>query len=500
MTVTEALEKLKTYEQTSFALGHAMGLLYYDGVTVAPKGAAAVRGDTSAELSRIDYQLTTAPETVEMLETLMAAREELDAVTRRKVEEYWRSYDRTRRIPEEEFVAYQRLSIKADDVWQTAKETNDFALFEPYLQEMFDTLKRFALYWEPDKAPYETMLDNYERGLTIAACDEFFAALRQKLVPLIQRVTAHADRVDDAPLHADFPIPIQREFSDFVMDVMGIDRNHCTIGETEHPFTINFSRDDVRITTHYHADMVASSLFSVIHEGGHALYELHTGRELARSNLGTGVSMGIHESQSRFYENIIGRSRAFCSIIYPWLKEHFAPRLDHVTEDDFYRMINKSEPSLIRTEADELTYCLHIMVRYELEKRMFDGSITAHDLPAEWNRLYKEYLGIDVPDDRQGVLQDSHWANGNIGYFPSYAIGSAYGAQYLQEMSRDLDVDAVVRSGDLTPINNWLEDRIWKHGCMKDPVALFESVCGKFDPACYVAYLEKKFTEVYGLS
>ena len=337
MTVTEALEKLKSYEQTSFALRHAMGLLYYDGVTAAPKGAAAVRGDTTGELSRIDYQLTTAADTVEMLETLMASREELDSVTRRKVEEYWRDYDRTRRIPEEEFVAYQRLSIKADDVWQTAKETNDFALFEPYLQEMFDTLKRFALYWEPDKAPYETLLDNYERGLTTAACDTFFAALRQKLVPLIQKVTAHADRVDDTPLRADFPIPIQREFSDFVMDVMGIDRNHCIIGETEHPFTINFSRDDVRITTHYHADMVASSLYSVVHEGGHALYELHTGRELARSNLGNGVSMGIHESQSRFYENIIGRSRAFCSVIYPWLKAHFAPRLDNVTEDDFYR-------------------------------------------------------------------------------------------------------------------------------------------------------------------
>ena len=170
-----------------------------------------------------------------------------------------------------------------------------------------------------------------------------------------------------------------------------------------------------------------------------------------------------------------------------------------MTEDDFYRMINKSEPSLIRTEADELTYCLHIMVRYELEKRMFDGTLTAHDLPAEWNRLYKEYLGVDVPNDRQGVLQDSHWSNGNIGYFPSYAIGSAYGAQYLLELSKELDVDAVVRSGDLTPINNWLEEKIWKYGCMKDPVALFESVCGKFDPGCYVAYLEKKFTEVYGL-
>lgn len=238
MTVTEALEKLKSYEQTSFALSHAMGLLYYDGVTAAPKGAAAVRSDTTGELSRIDYQLTTAPDTVEMLETLMAARTELDDVTRRKVEEYWRSYDRTRRIPEEEFVAYQKLTTRADDVWQTAKTNNDFALFEPYLQEIFDTLKRFAQYWEPEKAPYETLLDNYERGLTVAACDDFFAALRQKLVPLIQRVTAHADRVDDTPLHADFPIPIQREFSDFVMGVMGIDRNHCIIGETEHPFTI----------------------------------------------------------------------------------------------------------------------------------------------------------------------------------------------------------------------------------------------------------------------
>ena len=499
MTVTEALEKLKTYEQTSFALGHAMGLLYYDGVTVAPKGAAAVRGDTSAELSRIDYQLTTAPETVEMLETLMAAREELDAVTRRKVEEYWRSYDRTRRIPEEEFVAYQRLSIKADDVWQTAKETNDFALFEPYLQEMFDTLKRFALYWEPDKAPYETMLDNYERGLTTAACDEFFAALRQKLVPLIQRVTAHADRVDDAPLHADFPIPIQREFSDFVMDVMGIDRNHCTIGETEHPFTINFSRDDVRITTHYHADMVASSLFSVIHEGGHALYELHTGRELARSNLGTGVSMGIHESQSRFYENIIGRSRAFCSIIYPWLKEHFAPRLDHVTEDDFYRMINKSEPSLIRTEADELTYCLHVMVRYEIEKQLIGGTLEAKDVPAVWAKLYKEYLGIEVPNDRDGCLQDSHWSGGAFGYFPSYALGSAYGAQMLRRMEQDVDVWGAAAKGDLTPITAWLREKVHQYGGLMEPADVVKNACGDFSAEDYIQYLTRKYTGLYGL-
>ena len=500
MTVTEALEKLKTYEQTSFALGHAMGLLYYDGVTVAPKGAAAVRGDTSAELSRIDYQLTTAPETVEMLETLMAAREELDAVTRRKVEEYWRSYDRTRRIPEEEFVAYQRLSIKADDVWQTAKETNDFALFEPYLQEMFDTLKRFALYWEPDKAPYETMLDNYERGLTTAACDEFFAALRQKLVPLIQRVTAHADRVDDAPLHADFPIPIQREFSDFVMDVMGIDRNHCTIGETEHPFTINFSRDDVRITTHYHADMVASSLFSVIHEGGHALYELHTGRELARSNLGTGVSMGIHESQSRLFENLVGRSRAFVSFLYPTLREIFPDQLADVTAEEVWRAVNRAEPGPIRTEADELTYALHIMVRYELEKALIQGTLAVTDLPAAWNAKYKEYLGVDVPDNAHGCLQDIHWAMGDIGYFPSYALGSAYGAQAIDDLRKTNDFDAQWAKGDMEPLKAALKERVWQWGSMKEPQWIVESLCGgKFDPHHFTEYLKKKYTELYNL-
>lgn len=499
MTTNEALEKLAAYEKASFALNHAMGLLYYDGATIAPKGSAGVRGLSLGELSRMNYELTIHPETLEVLETLRADLDALDPVTQRKVTELYRDYERTRRIPVEDFVAYQRLCSDADDVWHDAKANNDFALFEPYLQKMFDMSKKIALYMEPEKNPYETMLDTYERGLTIEMCDAFFATLRERLVPLIQKVTAHADRVDDRPFAQNFAVEKQREFSSYVMDVMGIDKNHCIIGETEHPFTTNFSKYDVRITTHYHEDMFASSLYSVVHEGGHALYELHTGDELLYSSLGTGVSMAIHESQSRFYENIIGRSRAFCSVIYPWLKEKFAPQLDAVSEEEFYRMINKSECSLIRTEADELTYCLHIMVRYELEKKMFEGSITAKDLPGEWRKLYREYLGIEVPTDREGVLQDSHWANGNIGYFPSYAIGSAYGAQYLLEMSKDFDVDAAVRGGEMQKINDWFEARIWKFGCMKDPVALFESVCGKFDPERYIEYLEKKFTEIYDL-
>ena len=224
MTIQEALEKLQGYEKATFALNHATGLMYYDGATIAPKGTAELRGSTLGELSRMGYELTTAPETVEMLRTLMENREELDPITRRKAEELWRDYDRTHRVPVAEYVAYQELSAKSDAVWHEAKEKNDFALFEPYLQQMFDASRRMAGYWEPEKDPYETMLSTFERGLTVAQCDAFFSSLREKLVPLFQQVTAHADRVDDAPLHRDYPVAIQRQFSDFIMDVMDIDR------------------------------------------------------------------------------------------------------------------------------------------------------------------------------------------------------------------------------------------------------------------------------------
>lgn len=499
MTLDEAIKSLMALQAKLAAYGHAMGLLFYDGATTAPKGTAANRGQTMSILSEEHYKLTTGGETVALLEFLDAHKSELNEKQQRMVFLLIKDIRNMQKIPMDEYVAYQQLLVEADDVWHRAKETSDFALFEPVLEKIFETNIRFAHYCAPEKDPYDYWLSEYEDGLTMAQCDEFFATLREHIVPLLKKIK-EKPQVDDAMLHGHFPEEKQAQLSDYLMRTMGLDLDHVGLSTTEHPFTTSLgSHFDERITTHYLEENFASSMFSVIHEGGHALYDTGSADDLAYTVLDGGVSMGIHESQSRFYENVIGRSRAFCSVIYPWLKEHFAPRLDNVTEDAFYRMINKSQPSLIRTEADELTYCLHIMVRYELEKRMFDGTLTAHDLPAEWNRLYKEYLGIDVPNDRQGVLQDSHWANGNIGYFPSYAIGSAYGAQYLQEMSRDLDVDAVVRSGDLTPINNWLEEKIWKYGCMKDPTPLFESVCGKFDPTRYAAYLREKLTEVYGL-
>ncbi len=498
MTIKEALAQIEAFENTNSAINHACGLLYYDGDTIAPSGSVDIRALTLGEFSRMSYELITSEKFIEALETLNANLGSLSEIERRKVTELYREYDETRKIPMQEMIDFQIHLTESSSVWHKAKETNDFALFEPYLQKTFDTLKRFAQYTNPDKDPYDVCLDKYERGLTKERCDEFFTALRSKLVPLIARV-GNAKQIDDSVLKLNYPKAKQENFTEYLVDVMDIDRNHFTVGETEHPFTISFTGKDVRITTHYFEDNLASSLYSVVHECGHALYDMNSMPELFRSSLEGGVSMAIHESQSRFYENIIGRSRPFCELILPFLKNEFPEQLGNVTDDEFYRMINRSEPSLIRTEADELTYSLHVMVRYELEKRMMSGEICAKDLPSEWNRLYKEYLGVDVPDDKHGVLQDSHWSNANVGYFPSYALGSAYGVQMLAEMKKDIDVDGAIRSGKLTAINDWLREKIWKFGCLYNPTVLFNKVCGEFDPNAYVEYLENKFSEVYSL-
>lgn len=498
MEIERALQQLELLQKKLYAYHCADSSLYLDAVTTAPSDTSEGRGVAMSILAGESQKLMTSPETKALLDELSARAGELDLVHRREVEELRRSCEQLTRIPADEYMAYKELCNRADDVWHKAKAQDDFALFCPVLQELVDYNRRFAGYYDASKAPYDALLNEYERGVDRKMLDSFFATLREGLVPLIHKI-GEKPQIDDSFLHQEYPAAQQKAFADYLMEVMGLDRSHCGLGETEHPFTLEFNNKDVRITTNYDEYNVASSMYSVLHEGGHALYELGIRDDLQYTCLAGGVSMGVHESQSRFYENLIGRSRPFVEAIYPKVQEFFPRQLGGVSAEQFYRAVNKAQPSLIRTEADELTYSLHIMVRYELEKRMFAGELTAHDLPAEWNRLYKAYLGVDVPNDREGVLQDSHWANGNIGYFPSYAIGSAYGAQYLLEMQKDFDVFEAVRSGKLTKINGWMEEKIWKYGCMKDPTPLFESVCGKFDPTRYTAYLREKLTEVYGL-
>ncbi len=498
-SVQQAREALKKLEQTQAAYNHALGVLYLDATTAAPSDTWEGRGKTMEVMSQITYDLLVNDENNELLSYLEAHADELDAQTKREVEVLRKSYDQIHRIPAEEYVAYSVLINDAESVWHKAKPEDDFAAFAPYLEKIVDYNRKFAGYYHPEMAPYDALLNEYEEGMNVETLDAFFAQLRQTIVPLIEKIRA-TKQIDDAFLYRHYPVEIQRKLSDYLMEVMGIDRTHCGIAETEHPFTTNFNNKDVRITTHYFEDNLVSSMFSVIHEGGHALYELGADDCYNYTALAGGVSMGIHESQSRFYENIIGRSPAYVHAVFPKLKELFPEQLADVDETMFYRAINKAEPSLIRTEADELTYCLHIMVRYEIEKQLIGGTLAVKDVPAEWKRLYKKYLGVDVPSDREGCLQDSHWSGGSIGYFPSYALGSAYGAQMLHKMQEEIgDIWADVAKGDLSKVTDWLRGHIHRYASFKKPGELFESVCGKFDAKYYTDYLTEKYTKLYGL-
>lgn len=470
-SVQQAREALKKLEQTQAAYNHALGVLYLDATTAAPSDTWEGRGKTMEVMSQITYDLLVNDENDELLSYLEAHADELDVQTKREVEVLRKSYDQIHRIPAEEYVAYSVLINDAESVWHKAKPEDDFAAFAPYLEKIVDYNRKFAGYYHPEMAPYDALLNEYEEGMNVETLDAFFAQLRQTIVPLIEKIRA-TKQIDDAFLYRHYPVEIQRKLSDYLMEVMGIDRTHCGIAETEHPFTTNFNNKDVRITTHYFEDNLVSSMFSVIHEGGHALYELGADDCYNYTALAGGVSMGIHESQSRFYENIIGRSPAYIHAVFPKLKELFPEQLADVDENMFYRAINKAEPSLIRTEADELTYCLHIMVRYEIEKQLIGGTLAVKDVPAEWKRLYKKYLGVDVPSDREGCLQDSHWSGGSIGYFPSYALGSAYGAQMLHKMQEEIgDIWADVAKGDLSKVTDWLRSHIHRYASFKSPAS-----------------------------
>ena len=498
-SVNQALEVLKKHQDTMAAYNHALGVLFHDGSTVAPRESWAGRGQTMGVMSQIIYDLETKPENAEMLTYLEAHAEELSSLERRQVEVMRKSYDQMHKVPAEEYVEYSVLVNEAENVWEKAKNENDFASFAPYLEKIVNFNRKFAGYYHPEMAPYDALLNEYEEGLNTATLDAFFGQLRAAIVPLLDKVMK-AEQIDDSFLFGNFPVEIQRKLSDYLMEVLGLDRNRCGIAESEHPYTTNFNNKDVRITTHYHEDNLVSSMYSVIHEGGHGLYEMGADDCYNFTNLSGGVSMGIHESQSRFYENLMGRSRAFIQAVFPKIQELFPEQLANVDAEMFYKAVNKAQPSLIRTEADELTYALHVMVRYEIEKQMIGGTLAIADVPAEWNRLYKEYLGVDVPSNAEGCLQDSHWAGGMIGYFPSYALGSAYGPQMLRKMEEDLgDVYADVARGDLTKVTAWLREKIHRHASFIKPGELFTSVCGEFDAKYFTDYLTAKYTELYNL-
>lgn len=497
--VNAAVAKLNELEATICAYSHAMGVLSVDASTAAPAQAAEGRGRTMAVLSGVIYKMAADPENLELVKFLLDNRQQLDKAVVRRAELLKKSCDQISRIPQDEYIAYQVLLNESDVVWRKAKNENDFASFAPILEQIVEFNRKFAGYYNAELAPYDALLNEYEEGLTMQTLDAFFGQLRSELVPLIHAI-GEKPEIDDSFLHSGYDIQKQKEFTRYLMDVIGLDPERCTVAESEHPFTSGFNNRDVRITTHYYEETPTFSIFSVIHEGGHALYELGGADENNYTALAGGASMSIHESQSRFYENIVGRSREFVELIFPRLQALFPEQLKNVTAEMLYKAVNKAKPSLIRTEADELTYCMHIMVRYELEKQLIAGTLEVRDVPAAWNKLYKDYLGVDVPSDSKGCLQDTHWAGGMLGYFPSYALGSAYGAQMLHFMEQDLGpIAPMIAKGEIGRITAWLGEHIHRYGNLYKPGELLEMTCGEFDAKYYTDYLKKKYTALYEL-
>ena len=498
-SVSQALDQLHKLGKTYLAYVHAQGVMELDAATAAPKGSWEGRGVTAGILSEVMYDLIADAKNSELITYLKEHSEELDDMQKREVEVLEKNYQRMNRIPAREYVDYNVLLNDAQAAWEKAKNNNDFSVFLPYLEKIVVYNRKFAGYYDPTLPAYDALLNEYEEGMTMEVLDAFFEKLRSTIVPLVEQIS-RKENPEFAFTDRHYPVDIQKQFSTVLMETMGLDRNYCTIAESEHPFTINYNNKDVRITTHYYEKDIQPSMFSVIHEGGHALYELGADDKYNYTFLYGGTSMGIHESQSRFYENLIGRSRAFVNYIFPKVRELFPEQMKDVDAEMFYRSVNRAEPSLVRIEADELTYCLHIMIRYEIEKKLIAGTLAVKDVPDAWNRMYKDYLGVDVPNDSMGCLQDIHWSFGNIGYFPSYALGSAYGAQMLHVMQQELgDVFADVERGDLSRITGWLKKNIHRHASFKKPGQVFEDACGPFDATYYTGYLKEKFTELYDL-
>ncbi|WP_068781603.1 carboxypeptidase M32 [Paenibacillus sp. GM2] len=500
---TEIWEQFRDLLRKMTSYDEAVALLHWDLRTGAPKNGAEARAATIGTLATEHFKLQTSEEMGVYLAYLNRPEvlAELDQTGKRLVSTVQEQYDYNVKIPPQKFQEYTELVSHAETLWTDFKRNSDYAGFEPYLTKIVEKTQEFIDYWGPKATRYDTLLHMYEPELTVEKLDEVFGRLRDRLVPLVQQIAEAADRPDASFLDSTFDIAKQREFSLAMLKEIGYDLDGGRVDETEHPFETTINPGDVRITTHYYEDDLTSALFSSLHEGGHALYEQNVDSKLNGTPLSQGTSMGIHESQSRFWENFIGRSREFWNRYYGELQQQFPEQLKDVSVDRFYRAINRVESSLIRIEADELTYNLHVIIRYEIEKMIFNEGLAVSDLPQVWNEKYQSYLGVTPSNDGEGVLQDVHWSGGSFGYFPSYALGNMYAAQFAHTIRKELpEFDSLIAAGNLEPIKAWLTDKIYKYGKSLKPAEIIKQVTGEdLNPDYLADYLEQKYKEVYKL-
>jgi carboxypeptidase Taq len=499
--VSETFEKLKEYLGKIQRYGQAATLLFWDMDTGMPKEGFEGHSQALTFFSTEQFKLSTAQELKEYLAILNSPEEfeNLDQDWQFIVKRMQRELLLDEQIPVDFYSAYVQAQTDAGKAWEEAKKASDFSIFQPHLATMIEMTKQMMAYRYPDKEIYDAMLNQYEEGMDSATIDRLFEELKAGLIPLVDKILS-AKQPDDSKFHRYFDIDSQKKVQKLLLDYIGFSWDKGTVGESEHPYTLNFCSKDVRITNHFHEDDVLSAMFSAIHEGGHAIFEQNVDPKLDHTVAGSCCYMGLHESQSRFYENVLARNENFWIPIYGKIQE-LLPGLSDVSCEEFAREVNHVRNSFIRTEADEVTYCLHIIIRYEIEKAIFRDGVSVEELPKLWNEKMQEYLKITPQNDTEGILQDMHWSDGSFGYFPTYLLGSIYDGMFLDALEQDLgSVDAILKEGRIREITEWLNRKIHVYGSTRLPKDVIEAVCGKEVSAePLLRYFNEKYTKIYNL-
>ncbi len=479
-------------------------LLEWDQQTMMPERGAQGRAEALATIRRMSHERFVDDETGSLLEEAQSSLNgtafesdiaSLVRVTRRR-------WEKARRVPSQLAAEQARAASLGQEAWIRARAQSDFAAFAPYLEHNLELARSYVACFDDFDYPYDVLLDDFEPGMRTATVTRLFAELKSELVPLIASLRDHPGRADAACLRGRFPIAQQHALASRVVELMGFDPGGWRMDTAVHPFATSFGAQDVRITTRWDETYWPTGVYGAMHECGHGLYEAGIAPSLQRTPLGHVDSLALHESQSRLWENMVGRGRAFATVLAPLLAELFGAELDSLQAQRLYYAANRVEPSFIRVEADEATYGLHVILRFELEQELIDGRLAVSELPEAWNARYKAYLGLDVPDDAHGVLQDVHWSTGAIGYFPTYALGNLIAGQLWERAHRDMpELDERLAAGELGPLREWLREHIHRHGSKFSMPELLERVVGgPIEVTPFVNYLKDKLSGVYDVS
>jgi carboxypeptidase Taq len=498
----EKLEQLKKILAEVSDLYSATALLSWDQQTYMPPGGVVARGNQISTLSSLGHTIFVSDKVGSLLEELKPYGESLDAESDDAclIEVTRREYQKQTRVPSDFVAEFSRITVIAHGAWEEARKNDDFGHFQPHLERIVEMRRQYADFFAPYDHVYDPLLDDFEPGMKTAAVKKIFTELRPKQVELIKAISEQP-QVEDSFLHLHYDGRKQWEFGEAAITEYGYDWKRGRQDKAAHPFTTNFGVGDVRITTRVDENFLNTALFGTLHEAGHAIYEQGVSPNLERTPLAEGASLAIHESQSRMYENLLGRSYDFWVHFYPTLQDRFKTQLGNVDLETFYKGINKVEPSLIRVEADEATYNLHIMLRLELEIDLMEGKLKVADLPGAWNDRMQEYLGIVPPNDADGVLQDVHWSSGILGYFPTYSLGNLVANQLWEKINQDIPgLSSQIQTGNFSELLAWLRENVHRHGSKFKPQDLVKRVVGEtINPDPYLKYLNDKFGAIYQL-